>query len=68
MSNYSIEEKDFSKAQYISANRDMMAKFSRPKAKEFPNAKYIWPMGYVRFHLYRLFTPKKKIKKAELAF
>ena len=51
MINYSIEEKDFSKPKYISANRDMLVKISRPKVAEFPDAKYIWPMGYVRFHI-----------------
>ena len=68
MINYSIEEKDFSGVCYISPNKDTLAKISRPKETEFPNAKYIWPLGYVRFHTFRLFSPAKNVVKAELAF
>lgn len=66
--NYSIEEKDFSKARYISPDRSVLTDLSREKEVNFPNAEFIWPLGCVRFHAFRLFTPKSSVAKAELAF
>lgn len=63
-----METKDFSKALFISAPGQAREKFNRPKEENFPGASYIWPIGYVRFHAYRLFTPGKDVVKAELAF
>lgn len=34
----------------------------------FPDALYIWPFGYERFHCYKLFMLCKKVDKAEIAF
>lgn len=63
-----METKDFSKALLISAPGQAREKFNRPREENFPGASYIWPIGYVRFHAYRLFTPGKDVVKAELAF
>ena len=55
-------------AKWISPARDALAVFDRPKEENFPDAKFIWPYGSVRFHAFRLFTPEKKVRRAEMAF
>ena len=65
---YSRSYRDFSSAALISAPLELQARFDRKKEENFPNAKFIWPHGYVRCHLYRLFTPSSAVKKASVAF
>lgn len=65
---YYIKEKDFSAAKMISGAKTILAKLNRPTSPEFPNAKYIWPLGCTRAHIYRLFTPKKQPVRVEAAF
>lgn len=65
---YTVEKKNFGKAKFISAPKEELLRFSRPKEENFPNAKFIWPFGNTRFHSYRLFCPKAKIVRAEAAF
>lgn len=59
---------DFSLASFISAPLEARESFNRPKEKEFPNASYIWPFGYERFHTFRLFKIEKAVKRVEIAF
>ena len=65
---YTTYEKDFSSAMFISPDKTALMQFDRPKEENFPNALYVWPFGCERFHAYRLFTPKKSVIKAEMAF
>ncbi|MBQ8388069.1 MAG: family 78 glycoside hydrolase catalytic domain, partial [Clostridia bacterium] len=66
--NYSREYRDFSSASLISAPAELCRRFDRPKEPSFPEAKFIWPHGYVRCHLYRLFTPRAGVKRVSAAF
>lgn len=59
---------DFSGADLISVPDAELEKYSTVKSKMFPNASYIWPYGCVRFHMFRLFTLKAKIVRAEAEF
>ena len=63
-----MKTKDFSRAKYISASQQSIENLYQQKENNFPNALYIWPKGCTRFHTYRLFTPQKEVRKAELAF
>ncbi|MBQ8310351.1 MAG: family 78 glycoside hydrolase catalytic domain [Clostridia bacterium] len=68
MHQYTKEYRDFSAAMLISAPPSAREKFNRPKEPHFPSAKYLWVIGYTRFHAYRLFVPCKKVMRAEAAF
>lgn len=65
---YTKEEKNFEKAKYISAPDTALEKFNIAKNPNFPNASYVWPYAYSRFHAYKLFTPKKAVEKVEASF
>ncbi len=65
---YTKIERSFDAAKYISPSLEVIKKFDRPKEENFPNAKFIWSLGCVRFHMFRLFTPKEGVKKLEAAF
>lgn len=61
-----METRDFSMSKYISAPKKAIENLYKQKEENFPNALYIWPIGCTRFHTYRLFTPKKEVKKQSL--
>lgn len=65
---YSVSFRDFSDSMIVSAPDQALEEFGRPKEESFPDAKYIWPFGYTRFHAFRLFTPKKRPIAAKAAF
>lgn len=67
MKNYSKTERNFT-AKYISPCREALLALDRPKEENFPGSKFIWAVGCTRFHLFRLFTPKKPVLKLEAAF
>lgn len=55
-------------AAYISPDTTALEALNRPKETHFPDSKFIWAVGCTRFHMFRLFTPKKKVLKLEAAF
>lgn len=55
-------------AKYISPDYAALEAQNRPKEKNFPDSKFIWTVGCTRFHMFRLFTPKKPVLKLEAAF
>ena len=63
---YTKEERAL-RAEWISPCDDALAALDRPRAAGFPGADWIWPLGCTRFHAFRLFTPKKPVRRAELA-
>lgn len=65
---YTTEYRDFSKAEYISAPKSVLTEYGIRKEENFPEAKYIWPIGYRRFHSCRIFKPKGIVVRAEAAF
>lgn len=67
MKQYVKYERGFD-AKYISPSLDILKKLSRPQEQNFPNAKFIWSVGCVRFHMFRTFTPKTRVKRVECAF
>ena len=65
---YTVTEKDFSGAKLLTASAEALARLSRPKEENFPDAPFWWPLAHTRFHAYQLFTPKGKVTRAEAAF
>ena len=65
---YTTKYRDFSKAEYISAPKSALTEYGIRKEENFPEAKYIWPIGYRRFHSCRIFKPKGIVVRAEAAF
>ena len=63
---YTKEERAL-RAEWISPCDDALAALDRPRVAGFPDADWIWPLGCTRFHAFRLFTPKKPVRRAELA-
>lgn len=68
MKQYTRCEWKVGEAKYISPASSVLESFSRPKEKSFPNAKFIWSVGCTRFHMFRLFTPQKRVERLEAAF
>ncbi len=64
---YTKQERIFS-ANYISPDCAALEAQNRPKEENFPDSKFIWAVGCTRFHIFRLFTPKKPVRKLQAAF
>ena len=65
---YSPAWKDFSAAKLLKPSEAALLALNRPKEENFPEAPYWWPLACTRFHACKVFTPQKKIVKAEAAF
>lgn len=64
-SKYNKEYRAFN-AEWICAPDSYLKSFERPKAKEFPNAPFIWGRRYTRVHFRRIFKVTGSIKHAYL--
>lgn len=65
---YTTQYRDFSAARYIYAPEESFSEGTIQKTESFPEAKYIWPVGYRRFHCVRMFKPSGKVLRAEAEF